>query len=152
MTKIVTYENVHQCGIDKMMNEIALEFDAQIFTKPTKETPIIPDKYWVALDNGKVIGTVGVIVIENDFGILKNMMLAKEFRGKEFEISKKLLETAIEWCKKNSVSKLYLGTMSQFIAAQSFYKKNGFKQISKNELPNNFLINSLDTLFFVQDV
>jgi N-acetylglutamate synthase-like GNAT family acetyltransferase len=151
MTKIVPYENVYQNGIDVMMYEIALEFDSQIFPKPTKETPIIPDKYWVALnDNGEIIGTVGLLVIENDFGVLKKMMLKKEFRGKEFGISKKLLKTGIEWCEQNQISKLYLGTMHQFKAAQSFYEKNGFKRILENELPNNFLNNPLDDVFFVQ--
>ena len=78
------------------------------------------------------------------------MMLKKEFHGKGLGISKTLLETVTEWCKKNQISKLYLRTMNQFKAGQSFYKKNGFKQISKNELPNNFLNNHLDKVFFVQ--
>jgi len=152
MTKIVSYKNVHQKGIDKMMNEIALEFDTEIIPNSTNETPIIPENYWVAINNGKIVGTVGVLVVKNDVGILKKMMLKREFRGKEFGISKKLLETVIDWCKKNSVSKLYLGTMSQFKAAQSFYKKNGFKQISENELPHNFLSNPLDKVFFTQNL
>jgi len=152
MTKIVAYKDVYQKGINKMMNEIALEFGAEIFPKPTNETPVVPDKYWVAIDNEKIVGTVGVLVVKNDFGVLKKMMLKREFRGKEFGISKKLLETVIKWCKKNSISKLYLGTMNQFKAAQSFYKKNGFKQISENELPHNFLSNPLDKVFFVQNL
>lgn len=152
MIKIVTYEHTHQNGIDEMMNEIALEFNEQIFSKPTSKTPIIPSQYWVALNNGEVIGTVGVIVVENDFGVLKKMMLKKEFRGKKVGISKRLLETAVKWCKQNNVSKLYLGTMDQFKAAQSFYEKNEFRQISQDELPDSFLNNPLDTIFFVRNL
>ena len=126
MTKIVTYESAHQNGIDEMMNEIALEFDEQIFPKPTRETPIVPDKYWVAVNNGKIVGSVGILVVENDFGVLKKMMIKKEFRGKGLGISKTLLETVTEWCKKNRIPKLYLRTMNQFKAAQSFYKKKQF--------------------------
>lgn len=152
MTKIVPYKSVHQNGIDNMIHKIAGEFNEQIAPIITRETPIVPDKYWVAIHNGVVIGTVGVLVVTTDFGVLKKMMLQKEFRGKETGISKKLLETVIEWCKENSVSKLYLGTMNQFKAAQSFYIKNGFTRISKNELPINFLQNPLDNMFFVQDL
>jgi len=152
MTKIVTYKKTHQSGIDNMMHEIALEFDSEIFPKTTNETPIVPNKYWVAIDDEKVIGTVGVLVIDNDVGVLKKMMLKKEFRGKEFGVSKKLLKIVIEWCKENSISKLYLGTMNQFKAAQSFYKKNGFTKIPKSELPFNFLNNPLDNVFFVQEL
>ena len=152
MTRIVKYESAHQKEIDEMMHEIALEFDEQIFSKPTSESPIVPDNYWVALYKGKIIGTVGILVVADDFGILKRMMLKKEFRGKEFGLSKLLLKTAIDWCNEHCISKLYLGTMNQFKAAQSFYINNGFKQISKNELPKNFLHNPLDKVFFVQDL
>ncbi|WP_338791789.1 GNAT family N-acetyltransferase [Bernardetia sp. MNP-M8] len=152
MTKIVIYESVHQNGIDEMMNEIAVEFEEQIFPKVTVETPSIPDNYWVALYNGKVVGTVGVVVVQNEFGVLKKMMLKKEFRGKEFGLSKLLLETVIEWSEENQISKIYLGTMNQFKAAQTFYKKNGFREILENELPLNFLKNPLDKVFFVKDL
>lgn len=150
MTKIVNYDSVHQRGVDEMMNEIALEFDEQIFPKTTIETPLVPDKYWVAINNGKVVGTIGLLVIEKKFGVLKKMMLKKEFRGKELGIANSLLQTAIKWTIENKVPKLYLGTMTQFKAAQSFYKKNRFKQISENELPHNFLNNPLDKVFFIR--
>jgi len=152
MIKIVPYKNVYQNDIDTMMNEIAAEFDTQIFSKPTNETPIVPNNYWVAIHNEKVIGTVGIMVIKNRVGILKKMMLKKSFRGKELGISKLLLETVIHWCEQNDISKIYLGTMDQFKAAQLFYRKNGFKRISQNELPKDFLKNPLDTVFFEYDL
>jgi len=152
MLKIVPYENAHQNGIDIMMNEIASEFDTQIVAKPSNETPIVPNNYWVAVHNEKVIGTVGVMVIKNGVGILKKMMLKKSFRGKELGISKLLLETVIHWCEQNDISKIYLGTMDQFKVAQLFYEKNGFKRISKSALPKEFLKNPLDTVFFEYDL
>lgn len=152
MLKIVPYQAIHKSGIEIMTLKISEEFKDQIVPIPTNETPVVPDQYWVAIHNRAVVGTVGVLVVANDFGVLKKMMLHKEFRGKEAGISKKLLETVIKWCTENKVSKLYLGTMHQFKAAQSFYTKNGFTRISKNELPTNFLQNPLDSVFFVRDL
>lgn len=152
MIKIIPYKNAHQNEIDVMMNEIAMEFDEQIFSTRTNETFVFPHKYWVAIHNSELIGTIGVLVLENNIGVLKNMMLKKEFRGKEFGVSKTLLETSSKWCKKNRISKLYLGTMRQFKAAQSFYKKNGFIEIPKSELPTDFFNNPLDTVFFRLDL
>jgi N-acetylglutamate synthase-like GNAT family acetyltransferase len=152
MINIVPYKSTHQNGINRMMHEIALEFDEHIFSKPTNEAPIIPDTYWVAIIDNEIIGTAGVLSIENNFAILKNMMLKKERRGKSLGISKALLETVINWCENNQISKIYLGTMTQFKAAQSFYITNGFKRISKDRLPENFLNNPLDTIFYVKDI
>ena len=152
MIKIVPYENVYQNDIDTMMNEIASEFDAQIVNKSTHETPIVPDNYWVAIHTKTVIGTVGIMVIKNGDGILKKMMLKKSFRGKELAIAKLLLETVMNWCEQNDISRIYLGTMHQLKAAQLFYQKNGFKRISQSALPKEFLKNPLDTVFFKQDL
>ncbi|MEM5564647.1 GNAT family N-acetyltransferase [Psychroserpens sp. AS72] len=152
MIKIIPYKNAHQNGIEIMMNNIAMEFDHDIFSKPSKATPNIPDAYWVALNGDDVIGTIGVLNIENDFAILKKMMLKKEYRGKSLGVSKSLLETAINWCKDNHIPKIYLGTMTQFKAAQLFYSNNGFVRISEEKLPDNFLNNPLDTVFFVREL
>ena len=78
MTKIVPYKGVHQNGIENMMHKIAGEFNEQIAPNPTSETPIVPDKYWGAIHNGDVVGTVGILVVATDFGVLKKMMLQKE--------------------------------------------------------------------------
>ncbi|MFT4612854.1 MAG: N-acetylglutamate synthase-like GNAT family acetyltransferase [Dokdonia sp.] len=150
MIKIVPYQITYQNGINDLMTAIALEFADSIFSKPSKETPEIPNEYWVALNDNEIIGTAAVLHIKNDFAILKHMMLKKEYRGKGLGISKALLETAINWCKGHHIPKIYLGTMTQFKVAQSFYIKNGFKSISEDELPKNFLNNPLDTIFFVR--
>ncbi|MFD2916325.1 GNAT family N-acetyltransferase [Psychroserpens luteus] len=152
MIKIIPYKNAHQNGIDAMMQDIDMEFKDSIFPKPTHEILIIPDAYWVAIINTKIIGTVAVINIENNFAILKNMMLKKEYRGKTQGISQSLLETVINWCEVKHIPEIYLGTMTQFKAAQSFYINNGFVKISEDKLPSNFLNNPLDTVFFVKNI
>jgi len=43
---------------------------------------------------------------------------------------------------------MLLGTMTQFVAAQKFYLKNGFESISKDELPEDFHPNPVDSLFY----
>jgi N-acetylglutamate synthase-like GNAT family acetyltransferase len=150
--EIIAYQNAHQSGIDTMMKAIALEFNDNISPKPSNNTPIVPDQYWVAINNNEIIGTVGVITLNKDFAILKRMMLKKKYRGKTLGISRSLLETVINWCENHNIKKLYLGTMTQFKAAQSFYSNNGFIRISEEQLPNNFLSNPLDTVFFVRDL
>lgn len=152
MIKIIPYQKVHQHGIDVMMDEISLEFDERLISKPTHTTPLVPGNYWVAIADEKVIGTVGVIAVENDFGVLKKMMLKKEFRGQNLGISTLLLQTVMSWCQEHNVSNLYLGTMLQFRAAQNFYERNGFKRINESHLPTNFLKNPMDKVFYLKNI
>ena len=151
MIEITPYQSIHQNRIDDMMTEIASEFNDNILSKPRSHTPNIPDAYWVAINNDKIVGTIALITVD-DYGVLKKMMVKKEYRGKPLGTSKTLLETVVLWCKENNISKIYLGTMMQFKAAQSFYINNGFKRISEEKLPKNFIQNPLDSIFFVRDL
>ena len=150
--KITYYQKTHKVYIDEMLQEISLEFNESIFSESTNLKTLLPGAYWVALNDNKVIGTIGIIKIKNKTGILKKMMLKKSFRGKDYGVSKLLLQTAINWCIENSINQIYLGTMKQFKAAQVFYEKNGFRRISENELPNGFLNNPLDEIFFQREL
>jgi N-acetylglutamate synthase-like GNAT family acetyltransferase len=146
MIKILTYQTSYQSKIEQMLAEIALEFPEPITT--SQVLPLsIPNPYWVAFNNNSVIGTIALIKI-NNYTILKKMMLLKAFRGKDFGLSLLLLNTAINWSKQNQIKQIYLGTMEQFKAAQSFYKKNGFIEILATELPKDFIHNSLDSVFY----
>jgi N-acetylglutamate synthase-like GNAT family acetyltransferase len=146
--EIVLYKAVYQVEINAMMQEISEEFIEPIMASQTNKTPPIPDQYWVALYNGQVVGTVALIICKNEFGVLKKMMLKKEFRGSAYGVSKLLLITAIENAKKNSLESIYLGTMTQFKAALSFYQKHGFRQIAEDELPAGFPKYPIDKLFY----
>uniref|UniRef100_UPI004048C9E0 GNAT family N-acetyltransferase n=1 Tax=Roseivirga sp. TaxID=1964215 RepID=UPI004048C9E0 len=152
MIEIVPYKAVYQVDIDAMMQEIAQEFSEPIMVKQTNSTAPIPNDYWVALYNGQVVGTIALINVKNEFGVLKKMMLKKEFRGSARGVSKLLLITALENAKKNGLESIYLGTMTQFKAAQSFYQKHGFRQIVEDELPPGFPKYPIDKLFYKKEI
>ena len=146
MIEIVPYELKYQAGIDLMMQEIAKEFSEPIMSGQKSNSVTFPHKYWVAVYEGQVIGTIAFIIIKHEYGILKKMMLKKEFRGAIHNVAKQLLQTAIDESRKCQLKYVYLGTMSQFKAAQSFYCKHGFEQIAEKELPSSFLKNPIAVL------
>tara|TARA_R110000796_G_scaffold185330_2_gene301995 strand:+ start:92809 stop:93285 length:477 start_codon:yes stop_codon:yes gene_type:complete len=148
MIEIVPYESKYQAGIDLMMQEIAEEFTEPIMGGQQSNSIVFPDKHWVATFDGQVVGTVGLMIIKHEYGILKKMMLKKEFRGSVHNVAKLLLQTAIDASENDQLECIYLGTMTQFRAAQSFYQKHGFQQIDEKELPADFLRNPIDTLFY----
>ncbi len=150
--EIVPFEASHQPGIDILYKEIEEEFPEQVFSNSPKSITELSRSgdrsYWVALANGIVIGTVGIIVLKDNGCALKSMFLAKEFRADKREIAKRLLQTAIDNAIRCGSNSMYLGTMEQFKGAQRFYEKNDFVQITLEELPAGFPANTVDTVFY----
>lgn len=150
--KILPFEIEHQSDINDMMGSIALEFKEPIFTDKSKKILdlfLIPNnKFWVATDRNKVIGTIGIVKLNNKNIVLKSMFVDKLYRGQG--ISNLLLDTLLHWVIQNEYKQIYLGTMTQFTAGQRFYEKNGFVKCNKSELPSDFTINTLDTIFYTK--
>jgi N-acetylglutamate synthase-like GNAT family acetyltransferase len=153
---IEPFNESHQHSIDVLSREIQREFFIPFSSKDSRSiTELSKDpnqKYWVALSHGKVIGTIGVVKISENRGVLKRMFLKKGFRGKENGIAHKLLQLAIYYSIENDLTEIYLGTMTQFVAAQKFYISQGFVQITEKQLPKDFPANPMDTLFYMMAI
>ena len=105
------------------------------------------DGFWIATDNHHCIGTIGLKLIE-DFGVIRKMFVHKDFRGSTFGVAQKLLTTLESECIKRKIAIIYLGTTDFFKAAHKFYEKNGYLEIHREELPNEFPIMHVDTKFY----
>ncbi len=104
--------------------------------------------FWVAKIDNLIIGTISLLDIGNNQGALRKMFVNKNYRGKEYGVGQKLLDTLLNWTKKNNIDEIFLGTTEKFIAAQRFYEKNNFIEINKTKLPYNFPIMSVDVKFY----
>ena len=151
MITIHLYKKENQTEIDAMISEITQEFELPISNKGKSIYKPL-DSYWIAFNETEIIGTIGVLNMENNHAILKNMFVKKEFRGTTFGISQMLLEKVFDWCSAENISTIYLGTMNQFKAAHKFYGKNGFQKIMNNELPLSFIANPIDDVFYKKNL
>lgn len=107
--------------------------------------------FWYATNGqGQVIGSVGLKKVDNKTGEVKKFFVHKDYRGKG--IAHKLMKKLLDAARKNKFNQLFLGTVSQLKIAQGFYKKIGFEQITKENLPSKFEACPLDTVFFKGDV
>ena len=104
--------------------------------------------FWVAIREGQVIGSIGLVDIGNDQVALKKMFVHRDFRGKEHGVAAELLGNAKRWCREHGVKQIFLGTVAQMIAAHKFYEKNGFVEVGSAELPANFPIVHVDSKFY----
>lgn len=153
--RIIDYSPSFQPKIDKMMGIIQTGFSELI---TTSHSTVIQDVYrqddqrfWIALAGpGDVAGTVGVKLAE-DFAEIKRMFVDPAYRGPVFATAKMLLNTAVDFASAAGRSRIFLGTMAQFVAAQKFYEKSGFRRIKSTELPEGYRINPMDTIFYTLD-
>jgi len=149
--KIEPFAPQYQTGVDKMLDAISNEYAESFFhqhAKKMEEVYFLPERsYWVALADGIVIGSVGIITI-NGYAVLKSLFVNKKFRGNGWLVADRLMRSAIDKAKQMNCMHIYLGTMEQFKAAQRFYEKHGYSRVQINELPLDYSHNVLDTVFY----
>ena len=105
-------------------------------------------QFWVAVDSssGHVIGCLGLVALRDGNVALKKMFVAKTYR--KLGLGKKLLEEFITYCYENSKKAIFLGITSDFEAAQYFYQKSGFKEITSADLPEDFPRLTMDNCYY----
>lgn len=154
--KIVPYQKEYQNQIAELILNIQRnEYHINI---TIEEQPDLKDikhyfqkgagNFWMALEENQVVGTIALLDIENGEAVLKKVFVRKEYRGKERGIAMQLLQTLFTWAKEKEIKTIYLGTHFVFQAAHHFYEKNGFKEISKEELPDSFPLMDIDHKFY----
>jgi GNAT superfamily N-acetyltransferase len=131
------------------------EFDIPISIEEQPDLDNIPGFYqtnkgnfWIALIDNNVAGTIGLLDIGSQKGALRKMFVAIEYRGKELNIAHQLLKILLGWAEENNFKEILLGTTEKFIAAHRFYEKNGFIEIDRRLLPEEFPVMKVDVKFY----
>jgi GNAT superfamily N-acetyltransferase len=153
---IETYTDINKKDVADLILHIQnVEFGIPITLELQPDLNEIPGFYqtnagnfWIAKIHDRVIGTISLLDIGNRQGALRKMFVEKDYRGKEFGVGQRLLNTLIEWSTQKGFTEIFLGTTEKFIAAQRFYEKNGFKEITKQELPGAFPVMEVDIKFY----
>lgn len=103
--------------------------------------------FWYAIDlSGQIIGSIGLKKLNDENAEIKKFFVHANYRGKK--IALKLISAAAKAALKHQFKNLWLGTVSSLKAAQHFYEKYGFNEVVADELPEEFIIGPLDTIFY----
>lgn len=80
---------------------------------------------WVATDNGEVIASVAIRLLEpGQLAELKRMYVKKAYRGRG--LGRRLLRQAVEWAESQGCRSIVLDTATAMTAAQRLYETAGF--------------------------
>ncbi|HVX49486.1 MAG TPA: GNAT family N-acetyltransferase [Chitinophagaceae bacterium] len=104
--------------------------------------------FWGAVNEHGLLGTIALLKVGHNAGVIRKMFVRKEWRGKEYGVGQALLDELLVYCRNSKITDLYLGTVEVFKAAQRFYERNGFTVIEKEKLPSYFPFMPADNKFY----
>lgn len=153
--EIMVYQELFEKQVIELILRIQQdEYQVPITLEDQPDLKRIPESYqttgnfWVAIEGGKVIGTIALLNLNNHIGTIRKLFVDSAYRGQKHGVSSRLLETLLTWSADHQFQALYLGTTSLFKAAHRFYEKNGFTSIGKDDLPIDFPLVAVDTVFY----
>lgn len=79
---------------------------------------------WVADDNGRVVGTIGIVHAEPRVAQLRWFLLVPESRG--LGLGRRLLGEALAYCRAHDMRRVFLHTFTDLKAAIRLYEQAGF--------------------------
>ena len=169
MIDIVPFSPEHAAGVVDVIVPIQQAEGVYVTLDDQPDLKDIPGFYqrgggnfWVALDGPEVVGTISLVDIGERMGALRKMFVRKPYRGPRTDVAvpgalpgdapaslaHALLRTLLDWAGSRDIRDIYLGTTPLYHAAHRFYAKHGFTRIEKDELPPNFPVMVVDTVFF----
>ncbi len=83
--------------------------------------------FWVAVLDGNIIGSIGLMKKEQGIGILKKFFVYDAYRGKPYHVGQKLFQTLLTFAKKEGFTELILDTPKNTERAP-FTKGRGLKK------------------------
>jgi N-acetylglutamate synthase-like GNAT family acetyltransferase len=108
--------------------------------------------FWVAEEGGVVVGCIGLMALSPKVGVLKKFFLKPAFRGSDKNISAALFSTLRSFAALHGLDAILLDTPSAATRSHAFYKRVGFRPISKQELPVPYEYPDRDSLLFILEL
>lgn len=106
--------------------------------------------FWIALSDGRVVGTIGLMLKENHCAVLKKFFVKKAFRSQKVGIS--LYNELLKYAVDKGVRHIFLDTPAVAHASHKFYEKAGFRKISAAELPVDYSYPDRDSVLYLLDL
>ena len=86
MIKANQYDKEDQGEMKSLIEEISQEFDKPISSLNSSSKTNTIDRLWLAKKNGALLGTIGILRLTDNNGILKSVFVKKELRGEHMGV------------------------------------------------------------------
>ena len=107
-------------------------------------------RFWVSVaSTGEVIGSIGLLVVSPDVGVMKKFFVAAKYRGRQFGVAASLYREFERYAEQIGLSQIVLDTPALAERSHAFYRRAGFAEISRSMLPVSYDFPERDTKFFL---
>ncbi len=107
-------------------------------------------QFWLAIENGRVIGTIGLMRKEKDCAVLKKFFVKREYRAQG--IGWALYCALLAYAKAQGIKQIFLDTPSVAHASHRFYERAGFRKIDAGQLPVAYSYPDRNSLLYLLDL
>lgn len=121
---------------------VILYGNGKLPNQPAPELRRIPEKYmdgggnfWVAKDNGKTAGSIGLMKFGDGTAVLKKFFVYEPYRGAPCHLGRQLYGTLLDYARTHGVKQLILDTPKNTDRAHKFYERAGFTKIERADVP-----------------
>ena len=128
--EILEYVHDYKDNVNNLMHEILVEeygfsqFSEEILNAQNEEYVLNNNKLWLAMENGEIVGTTGIVELPDNHALLKKVYVKETHRGKG--IAQQLLDQCLVYAKQLGFDDIILVTYQRLERARAFYSKNGF--------------------------
>lgn len=104
--------------------------------------------FWVAVDDGTLAGSIGLLDCGGGVGILKKFFTYEPYRSKPHHLGRQLYAVLLEHARTHGFRMLYLDTPRNTARAHDFYERAGWEPIDECDLPFEYDHPYRDSDFF----
>lgn len=153
--RIIEYDNQYHPDVIDLI--LGIQNDEAGINLSLEEQPDLNDiencylnsggNFWIAVDdNDRVIGTIAVMRIDDEWCVLKKFFVRAEYRSQKIGWS--LYQTLLEYVRTHNFKHIILDTPSVATKSHRFYKSAGFSLIQKENLPIPYTYPDRNSLLF----
>ncbi len=109
--------------------------------------------FWVAVDSQEnVVGSIGLLRKTAVCAVLRSFFIAPDWRGGASGCAQQLYAQLMSFAREAGIRQILLDTPSIAQRAQGFYRRSGFVQITREQLPVPYEYPDRDSLLFLLEL
>ena len=94
--------------------------------------------FWIAKDNERLIGSIGIMPYSDQIAVLKKFFVYEDYQGDPHHMGRRLYAHLLSFAKEKNFETILLDTPYNTERAHKFYEKAGFIKVTEDMLPIKF--------------